>query len=499
MTARSVLHNQGTAIRRWARGRAPVSPRRGVRPDHGAPPAAIHVSWSNCNSPATPSPAAAGSQPDSASTWATTHSGGSSGHCRAVRSVTSGRYWRACSGMRAASTPDDGAVTSPPGTAPSVTPSTARSGPRRTFGTCTPHPTRSTRSAGAPRAPRGSCGATIRTPRRAARTGAEMWRAARGRPVRTGAAKVRHAAGGRCRRRGGVPRRPAAFLTNAPLPRTLPTSGPLVGTRSGRAAPARTAREAARRRHRGHELPQRRGVGAQRPGQLLGRVHEQSRRLGQRVRERAPSPHVRQQHQRCRRPLRADPGAPVAVRGASPSQGHRQHRHRLRTGLVEDGRGPPQRVERAAADQDVRQSVDLRPVRPASWPASRRPRSWCRPLRRRPPRPGPACRSPGTVRFGLAIRHARDPRPAPAPVRTEVASVRRRYPARRAPVPVGQGLLAGVDHQPPLLPHHGHDQPDPVRRAALPPSPGGRGGGGGHTRHVRLRPGLVGRALAHAR
>ena len=68
-----------------------------------------------------------------------------------------------------------------------------------------------------------------------------------------------------------------------------------------------------------------------------------------------------------------------------------------------------------------------------------------------------------------------------------------------ASILVGRGLLAGVDHQPAVLPHDGHDQPDPVRRAALPSAPDRCRCRGRHPRDlaVGLGFGFVGRAVAH--
>ena len=226
----------------------------------------------------------------------------------------------------------------------------------------------------------------------------------RGRDARSSDDRIRHAPGGRC----GPAAWSAGTGPNAPVPRP-------PDERRARRNPfdGHTARGAARRAGPTTPPPRRAPAAPRcRPAAAGAAARPGPPAAGSSSASGSASvPHRRTCGSSTSAPASASSRSRRARsgRGASgPRRGSPPPRDRLRTGVVEDGRGPPQRVERAAADEDVRHPAGdptgvVRPQR-------RRHAWWCRPLRRRPPRPGPACPSPGTP-VGLAIRDPRDPRP----------------------------------------------------------------------------------------
>ena len=199
--------------------------------------------------------------------------------------------------------------------------------------------------------------------------------------------------------------------------------------------------------------------------------------------ERAPPPDVRQQHQRGGVRFEHSRRARSGPRGSLARPRDGQHRRLPGPASSRTCRGPPHRVER-------------RRGRPGCPAADRRRRPG-RLLAAQADGHGGGADAAADAghhrcaqrahRLRLEVRHAGDGVPR------RLGSVGPPCGPSAAPGPgglavgVGQGLVAGVDHQPPLLPHHGHAQPDPVRGAAAPPPAGGRRGGGRYAGHVRAR------------
>ena len=184
------------------------------------------------------------------------------------------------------------------------------------------------------------------------------------------------------------------------------------------------------------------------------------------------------------RPRRGSPPAPgtrlrAGGRRGRPRPGAGSRECRGRPGCPATARRPGRRRAPRSATASV--VVPTPPPTPATT-GTRMPRHQAL--------SGSGSGSRGCDRRAAAAR-PRTRRPACGPER----AVGRRGSSGPGPAPVvGAASSAvssrGVDHQPAVLAHHGHDQPDPVRRAALPSAPDRRRGRGGHPRDVRLGLGL---------